>query len=55
MINIHWSTLIYIVVIYIIVIGLYRSDDDTSFNFKPLMWIFGAILFTAIWGGIFWW
>ena len=50
MIHIHWSTLIYIVVISIMAIKVYTSEEAVS-----ILWIIGILFFTVVWGGVFWW
>ena len=55
MINIHWSTIIYVIVIALIVIRMIEIRHIDWCGEGHVFWLTAIILFTAIWGGVFWW
>ena len=55
MINVHWSTILYVVVISLMVVRYILIKDGDKYGILTTFWLFMFLLFTSIWGGIFWW
>lgn len=57
MISLHWSTIIYAVVLISCIGYLLFSEEDYGYLpdlRKPIL-VVVLIIYTLIWGGIFWW
>lgn len=60
MITIEWNILVYGIVVILSLCYLIFADDEESGGYisipivKPFLFI-GLIIYTLIWGGIFWW
>lgn len=55
MINIHWSTIVYVIVIALMIIRMIKIRHIDWCGQGHVFWLTAIILFTAIWGGVFWW
>lgn len=54
MITFHWSTIVYAAVLITLLIIMF-SIGEGDFDLRPVFIFFLILLFTAVWGGIFWW
>lgn len=61
MITLHWSTLVFIVVIIPLIYLSFKDYSDGGGSYMDMsglyniFWVLVSIIFVAIWGGIFWW
>ena len=58
MINLHWSWIVFAVVVLLLLIGIFKEEKnsgDYSFNLMKPFFAIILIAFVLIWGGIFWW
>lgn len=58
MISLHWNVIVFVLVLIVGVGYLISGDEDHGGYLpdlgKPLCFI-GLIIYTLIWGGVFWW
>ena len=60
MITLEWNVLVYGLIMLVGIAYLLFGDEEVSGNYvtfpiiKPIVFI-GLIIYTLIWGGIFWW
>ena len=63
MINIHWKTILFIVIAIFLVyktLKNYSTDSGSGYDFGMdilinLFWLLMTIIFIVAWGGFFWW
>lgn len=60
MVTIGWNIIVYVLVLICTFIFAITRDNSPGWlgfsrDWAIMLWIVFALLFTAIWGGIFWW
>lgn len=53
MVTVQWHLIIYIIIMLILL--RYMFTDGDGLDFTPVFAVFGMVVLTFLYGGIFWW